>query len=133
MITKPVRRFVAQFAILAMVFSQFAMTAYACPVQGPVAPVAMVDAAPHGDTGEHPCTGMDLAPATSQANACEVHCTDGVTLPASPDLPPVVLMALPMPAMPVATLAAAEIGAKTPYAALPGAPPLTLQFCRLLI
>ena len=133
MITRPVRRIVAQFAILAMVFSQFAMTAYACAVLGPVAPVAMATGVPNGGTGEHPCAGMDVAPATSQANACEVHCTDGVTLPASPDLPPVVLTALPLPAMPVASLAAAEIAARTPFAALPGAPPLTLRFCRLLI
>lgn len=116
-----------------MLFSQFAMSVYACPVLGPVAPVTMPHAAMRADAGENPCAGMDIAPATSQANACEVHCTDGMTLPASPDLPLVVLTALPLPAMPVATLAAAEMAAKTPYAALPGAPPPALQFCRLLI
>ena len=118
--------------MLAMLFGQFAIVAYACPVQGPVAPVLMVHAATPADAAT-PCGGMAAAPESPRSNACEVHCNDGVTLPASPDLPPVVLAALPLPGMPVATLAAAEIAARTPYAALPGAPPLTLQFCRLLI
>jgi hypothetical protein len=82
--------------------------------------------------GEH-CAGMGAATATPQANACEVHCIDGATLPASPDLPPVTLALLPAPALPLAALAAPGVLARSPLAAQPGAPPLTLQFCRLLI
>ena len=72
-------------------------------------------------------------PESPQANACEVHCNDGVTLPTQPDLPPVALAALPVAAISLAQLAHSADVARTPYAALPGAPPLTLQFCRLLI
>jgi len=116
-----------------MVFSQIAVTAYACPVLGPAAPVAMPHAAMSADAGETPCAGMDGTPPSPKANACEVHCNDGVTLPAQADLPQIALAALPAPAIALAKLAMADEVARTPLAALPGAPPLTLQFCRLLI
>jgi len=115
-----------------MLFGQFAIVAYACPVQGPVAPVLMVHAATPADAAT-PCGGMAAAPESPRSNACEVHCNDGVTLPAPPDLPQVALAALPVPTLALAMLATADEAARTPYAALPGAPPLTLQFCRLLI
>ena len=70
---------------------------------------------------------------TSEANACEVHCNDGVTSPGEPDLPPVTLTALPVTTVALAQLAAADGIARTPLAPLPGAPPPTLRFCRLLI
>ena len=132
MLTKPIRRLVAHFAIAVMAFGQFAMTGYACPVQGVVPPVATL-AAQEIDAVAGPCAGMNVPPATSQANACEFHCTDGVTLPAQPDLPLVALTALPAPAIVRAVLATTDGAARTPLAALPGAPPLILQFCRLLI
>ena len=96
-------------------------------------PSAMTRSAPAGVAAEHPCSGMAPEPAAPQTVACEVHCTDGVTLPASPDLPPVVLTVLPLPVLPLDALAAGDVAARTPYVALPGAPPLTLQFCRLLL
>ena len=132
MLTKPIRRLIAHFAIVALAFGQLAMAAYACPVQSPVPPVATL-AAQHDDAGAGPCAGMDMTPAAPQANACEFHCADGVTLPAQPDLPLVALTALPTPAVAQDMVAASNRIALTPPAALTGAPPLILQFCRLLI
>ena len=133
MINQRIRRVATRFAIVAMALGQLAITAHACPVQGMATPVAMVYAAQNGDAGAGPCAGMKVGPETSQANACEVHCADGVTLPAQPDLPIVALTALPAPMMPRAALATTGEAARTPLAAFPGAPPLILQFCRLLI
>ena len=125
--TKSLRRFVSQFAMLAVVFGQLSITAYACPVQGVAMPVAMTRSSSADD-----CAGMAPA-ATPPANACEVHCADATAAPASPDLPPFALTALPVSAIPLAALATTTEGSTTPHAALPGAPPLSLQFCRLLI
>ena len=132
MLTKPIRRLIAHFAIVALAFGQLAMTAYACPVQVLVPPVATL-AAQHDAAGAGPCAGMDSAFATPQANACEFHCADGVTLPAQPDLPPVALTALPTAAIARVPLAADNDADRSPLAVFPGAPPLILQFGRLLI
>ena len=131
--SKLVRRLGAHGAMLAMLFAQFAIVAYACPVQSADVLVAPPHVAVHMDTDGNPCPGMAGSPESPLANACEVHCNDGVTLPAQLELPQVVLAALPVPGIAVAQLAISEQAARTPHAALPGAPPLTLQFCRLLI
>ena len=133
MSAKSIRRFVAGFASVVILFGQLALTAYACPVQFVAAPVAMVHGASHGDAGEAPCAGMDAAPVNSNANACEVHCTDGVAIPAAPDLPPVVLTALPAATAALAELGTTDAAAKALVAPVAGAPPPTLKFCRLLI
>jgi hypothetical protein len=123
----------AHCAIVAMLFAQFAIVAYACPIDSPTAPTAMVQAPMHGNAGEAPCAGAAGNAEAPRANACEVHCNDGVTLPAQPDLPLVALAALPVPAMALAELATCAEASRTPHAGLPGAPPRILQFCRLLI
>lgn len=128
-----VRHLGALWAMLAMLVGQFAMVAYACPVQSPTAPMAMVDVRTHVGAAEYPCGGMDGAGESLLGNACEVHCSDSVPPPAQPELPQVALVALPVPAIALAQLASSGDVARTPYAALPGAPPLTLRFCRLLI
>jgi hypothetical protein len=133
MLTRPIRRAVALFAALGLAFAQLATSAYACPLQGSGVPLAEAHAASAPGPAGHPCSGPAPEPVDTQTNACEVHCTDGLTLPASPDLPPVVLAALRAPAGALAALAAADLQPRTPPAARPGAPPLTLQFCRLLI
>ena len=131
--SKLFRRLGAHGAMLAMLFAQFAVVAYACPVQSPGAPAVMAHVAMYSEGGENPCAGVPSAPESAQANACEVHCNDGVTFPTPPDLPPIALTALPVAAISLEQLAYSAAAARTPYAALPGAPPLTLQFCRLLI
>lgn len=133
MLTRPVRRAVALFAVVGIVFAQMAVVAYACPVQGSASPPTIAPHAVADDTSQHPCGGAAPQPVVPQTVACEVHCTDGATLPATPDLPPVVLTALPVPVTPPEVLAMSDASARTPTSALPGAPPPSLLFCRLLI
>ena len=135
MIIRSCRRHVALFAILAILFGQLAMTAYACPVQGIAPPVATTHGFAHEGAGGSPCSGLDPAPvpASGQANACEVHCTDGIAVAAQPDLPPIALTALPATAMTLAELCTANDAAHASIAPVSGAPPAALQFCRLLI
>ena len=101
----------------------------------PAAPAAMAHVADaHGSGAGFRAPAMAGHPHAPQANACEVHCTDGVTLPAQPDLPQVVAggAAGRRRSRSRSSRRSAE-AARTPDAALPGAPPPTLQFCRLLI
>ncbi len=123
----------AYCATLALLFGQFALAAYVCPTQSPNVAVGSVHVTMHHEMGQPPCAAMPLPADTPDANACEVHCSDGVRLPAQPELPPVVLAALPVPVPALAQLAQSAEPTSTPYAALPGAPPPTLRFCRLLI
>ena len=123
----------AYCAIVALLFGQFALAAYVCPTQTPLAPTGSAPAAMHAEGGIVPCGAMSSPADTPDTNACEVHCSDGATSSAQPDLPPVVLAVLPVPALALAKLGHSSEKARTPYAALPGAPPLHLQFCRLLI
>ena len=116
-----------------MLFGQFALAAYACAAARPVTPIAAEHAAVHGEAGMTPCATMASTSDAPQANACEVHCNDGVTLPGQPDWPLVTLASLPGPTLALAQLATVDGAARTPLAPLSGAPPPTLQFCRLLI
>jgi hypothetical protein len=117
----------------AMLFGQFALAAYVCPAQSPIVPAGSAHGAMHADAGQVPCAGMPSSAETPEANACEVHCNDGVTSPGQPDLPPVTLAALPVTTPALAQLVAADGVSRAPLAPLPGAPPPTLLFCRLLI
>jgi hypothetical protein len=123
----------AYFAILAMLVGQFALAAYACAAARPVTPVVMTDATMDAAAGEVPCAAMLSPVDTPQANACEVHCTDGVTSPGQPDLPQVTLAALPVATMALAELGTVNDASRAPWTPLPGAPPPTVRFCRLLI
>ena len=127
------RRVGAHVAMVAVLFGQFAVVAYACPIVSPTSPIAMHRVATPGDASGAPCAGAEGTNETPRANACEVHCNDSVTLPAQPDLPQVSLAALPVPVMALAELAIRAEASRTPYAGLSGAPPPILQFCRLLI
>ena len=123
----------AHCAIVAMLFGQVALTAYACAAVQPMMPISVVHAAMDSEAGQVPCASM-LSPGDApQANACEVHCNDGVTSLVQPDWPTVTLTALPVLTLALAQLATVEGAARVPLAPLPGAPPPTLRFCRLLI
>jgi len=123
----------AHFAILAMLFSQIALATYACATPQRVAPVPIAQGPVEGDAGQVPCAAMLSPSDTPQANACEVHCTDGLTLAGQPDLPQVTLVALPVPDLRLGSLAEARDPALASWVPLPGAPPPTVRFCRLLI
>jgi len=119
--------------MVAMLFGQFALAAYACAAPRPVVPMPSVHVAIHAGGEQIPCAAM-LSPADApQANACEVHCSDGMTSPGEPAWPPVALAPLPVPTLALAELATVHGAARTPLAPLPGAPPPTVRFCRLLI
>ena len=55
--SKFIRRLGAYGAMLAMLFAQFAIVAYACPVQSTGAPTAMAHVAMHVDADGNPCPG----------------------------------------------------------------------------
>ena len=133
MISRSCRRLVACLAILAIVFGQLAMTAYACPVQATATPIAPMHDAMHPDAVGTACGGMDAAPADAQGNSCEVHCTNVIAADVHSDLPPVVLVAIPVDVRALAALGASDSAAHPALAPLPGAPPVTSRFCRLLI
>ena len=123
----------AHCAMVAMLCGQFALAAYACAAPTPVMPITMAQAAMDAEAGHVPCAVM-LSPAhTPQANACEVHCNDGVTSPGEPDWPPVTLAPLPVPNLALAQLATVDGVARARSSPVPGAPPPALRFCRLLI
>jgi hypothetical protein len=127
------RREFALIAIAAIVFGQLAMTVYACPLQPSAAAVATTPGTANDAERNGPCADMSEALADAQGNACEVHCTDGIFVAAQPDLPPVPLSALPAPGFAVAELRANNGCPGAALAPISRAPPLTLQFCRLLI
>ncbi len=126
------RRCVAWLGILGIAFAQLAVSAHACVIGAKTAEnvaaaaLAMPQRAHCGEVGE----ARPLAP---QANACEVQCTEGAPSAATPDLPPVVLTSLPVSVAPVAMLASMRDWGRAVLAANSAAPPLALQFCRLLI
>jgi hypothetical protein len=127
------RRFGAQCAMLAVLFGLLSLVAYACPVRNPPAHVTGTHAAMHAAARGTPCAGMTEAPGSPLTNACEVHCSDGVTLPSPRDLPPCALVALPRPTSVPALPAPASHAGRTSLEALQGAPPPALRYCRLLI
>ncbi|MEO8304940.1 MAG: hypothetical protein ABI724_12545 [Betaproteobacteria bacterium] len=130
---KSARRFVALVAIAVIAFGQFATTAFACLALPAPPPAVLAQGATSTDAGDLPCADGHPAPVSAQGNRCEVHCTDGITVPSQSDLPPVVLHALPVLAVPLAALGALAGPAPESIAPVSGAPPLALQFCRLLI
>ena len=91
-----------------MLFGQFALAAYACAAPRPVTPAVMAHAMMDTEAGQVPCSAMMLPADAPQANACEVHCTDGATSLVPPDWPQVTLAALPVPALALAQLATVD-------------------------
>jgi hypothetical protein len=109
------RRLTAAIAIVALLFSQLAVSAFACPMDAP--PAAMMAMAP-----DH-CEGM------ATPNLCDRHCDYGAAnvSHATPDLAPEVL-ALPLPWRAVSVTASAA-SVRIPVAAAARShspPPLTL-------
>jgi hypothetical protein len=117
--------------MLAVVFGQLAMSVYACPAQRSAAAALATDAS--APAGSGPCADMIKAPLDAQGNACEIHCTDGIVTAAQPDLPPAAFIALPAPTIAVTELRASDECPNAALVPVSRAPPLALQFCRLLI
>jgi len=132
MIARSTRRAVAWIGILGIVAAQFALTAHACSLGASAAAGSggVAVAAAH-QPAAHPC-GHAAEP-VGVPNLCEVHCSDGATAGSAPDLPQVSLAPLPVAVAPFAIAASTHSTVLARPAALPGAPPPALQFCRLLI
>jgi hypothetical protein len=131
--TRSRRRFLAWFGILGIAFAQFAVTAHACALRVGSTPAHTASASAAAHEGH--CGGQHAAalPQAPQGNACEVQCTDGAPSGAALDLPPVALVTLAVPLVPATVPAEAREWGRSMLAANSAAPPLALQFCRLLI
>jgi len=132
--TKAMHRVVAWIGILGIAFAQFAVTAHACahgaaPRTGHAPAVIAADAAV---VTSH-CGDQDAGRAAPAPNLCEVHCTDAATPTPALDLPAAALAPLPVAAITLADLAATATPQPSHLAAPGRAPPLILQFGRLLI
>ncbi len=130
--TRSNRRLVAWLGILGIAFAQLAVTAHACVIRA-TATEGFAAAAPAVAHEAH-CAGQQAAAsATPDGNACEVQCTNGVPPSGTPDVPPVALAPLSIAMSPVATPVVVSQWDRSVLAANSAAPPLALQFCRLLI
>jgi len=129
--TRRRRRFAAWLGILGLAFAQFAVTAHAC-LTGAAVQASSARAAAMGHEGH--CIGAQAkAPLAPVANACEVQCTDGAPSAAAPDLPPVLLAALPVAPSPVALPLSKRTTEVATLAATRAQPPPQLQFGRFQI
>jgi hypothetical protein len=131
MLAKRFRRWVSWIAMGAFGFAQIAVALHACPVEA-AAPAGVTTAAP-AHRGIEPCTDLESAPAGAQSNDCESHCAKAIVAPAQPDPPAAAFTALPAPPSAVVEVRASRRAAGERLVAVSRAPPVTLQFCRLLI
>jgi hypothetical protein len=130
--TRSNRRLVAWLGILGIAFAQLAVTAHACVTRTMAMETFVAEA--HALAHEGHCMGQQPGAAfTPHGNACEVQCTDGARSAGTPDLPPVAPVPLMVALAPVATIAKTGVRDSSVLAANSAAPPLALQFCRLLI
>jgi hypothetical protein len=131
--TRSRRRFFAWLGIFGIAFAQVAVTAHACALRAGTLNTHAPSAAAIAHEGH--CGGQQAAsiPGAPQGNACEVQCTDVAPSSAVHDLPMVALIALDSPLASATTPAQAREWGRSFLAANSAAPPLALQFCRLLI
>jgi hypothetical protein len=139
MMKRSLRRLVAILGILGISLAQFAAQVNACglgapPGQGRPVPAVAAGGAGGPDAAHH-CGGHALQPkpALPASNLCEVHCSDAATPAAAPDLPAVTLALLPAPALPLEALVVAAAPPPAEARARAAAPPIVIEFGRLLI
>jgi hypothetical protein len=131
---RSLRRIVAWLGILGIALAQLVAAANACELvtatgheRHPVAPSGAATVVA-GHCGDH--LGGPVAPAT---NLCEVHCSDGATPVTTVDLPPVVQVPMPVPALSLAALAAVDSPPALHPAPHSAGPPIVLRYGHLLI
>ena len=127
------RRLLAWLGIVGIAFAQVVVTAHACALRTGTLNAHVPLAAVSVDEGH--CAGQHVTalPQAPQGNACEVQCTDGAPSAVAHDLPPIALVVLVLPLAPATTPAEVRELGRSFLAANSAAPPLALQFCRLLI
>jgi hypothetical protein len=126
------RRAVVAFAILCVVFAQFAAAAHACVASSlpgvPTHAEQLSDSAGHGNgCWEH---HRSTVPAK---NLCEIHCSAASTAATATDLPPATLALLPLRALPLSALGALATPSRLHYIAASTSSAINLQFCRILV
>ena len=127
------RRLVAWLGILGIAFAQLAVTAHACMARSPTPQLQAGVEAALAHQGHCAGASDSAPPVAPHDNACEVQCSDGAPPAAAPAIPIVALAALSAPVVPVAAFVDAREWRRSTLAANSTAPPLPLQFCRLLI
>lgn len=127
------RSLFAWIALLGIVFSQLAVSSYACPVQNPSnTPGAMETT---GDMAGMPCAEMDMAVNVEQPALCAQHCDQGKqavgSVPA-PDFQPALFLPLIVPTLRLAE-APSETYVQAPLLARTTSPPPLWRSGRLRI
>ena len=127
MMGRNLHRLGATVAMLALLFAQLSLAAYACPLPIGVAPHAPA-AAMHAD-----CAGHDAARVESAL--CELHCLVSVSVPSSPaaDVGAVSMVPLTVDGPRAPSLAVPRLAQRIAFARMATAPPVAIRYCRLLI
>jgi hypothetical protein len=121
------RRFSACMAMLALLFAQVSLAAYACPLDSGGGPRAAAAAMPID------CPGRDAA--LLESALCELHCQVVASVPSSPAADLGAASAAPLMVdryVPPSIVAPRSVH-RTALATMATAPPIALRCCRLLI
>lgn len=127
------RSLFAWIALLGIVFSQLAVSAYACPLLNPANATEQMQA--QGDMAGMPCAEMDMTADTEQPTLCVQHCDQGnqaVGAVAVPDFQPVLVFLLTVPTLRLAE-APSETHVQEPLLARITSPPPLWRSSRLRI
>ncbi|MEO8753348.1 MAG: hypothetical protein ABI624_11795 [Casimicrobiaceae bacterium] len=121
------RRSGAAVAMLALLFAQLSLAAYACPFPDggkPQVPAASMHSG---------CAGEEAA--LFEGGLCELHCQVMASVPSSPvsDLGVVSAAPLLVERPFAAPIAAPRTAQRIAHATMATAPPVTIRYCRLLV
>ena len=127
------RSLFAWIALLGIVFSQLAVSAYACPLQNPASAPAQMES--KGDMAGMPCAEMGMAVNVEQPALCAQHCDQGnqaVGSVPAPDFQPALVLLLIVPTLSLVE-APGETHVQAPLLARSTSPPPLWRSGRLRI
>jgi hypothetical protein len=127
------RSLFAWIALLGIVFSQLAVSAYACPLLNVANAPEQMEA--KGDMAGMPCAEMDMAGDVEQSALCVQHCDQGnqaVGSVPAPDFQPALVFLLLVPTLSL-TEAPSETYVQAPLLARTTSPPPLWRSARLRI
>lgn len=133
LVSRTLRRWTTWFCLAGFLFMQGTLIAYACPLRAPPAAAGAVQSIAAGDVNEA-CPGHAEPADTDASPACVPHCESQTSVSGSgaPQLPPLALAPFLVAVAAPATPANVLLVAHHPLDANAAAPPIALQFCRLL-
>lgn len=133
LVSLTLRRWTTWLCLAGFLFMQGTLIAYACPLRGPLAAAGAVQSVALDDSGEA-CPGHAQPADTDTDPACVPHCENqtGVSGSGTPQLPPLALAPFLVAVAAPVTPASVLLVAHQPLDANAAAPPIALQFCRLL-